>query len=447
MSVFRFSGRTLLAVLCLGSGVGTISPAVSATVTMTSPVTIGERITLQSEVMGESREILVRVPWDYERAKRRYPVLYVLDGTMQFAHAASTVEFLARDGRIPEMIVVGIPAMQARGRDLIPPRKDDPEAPVDGYGAPIHRAADFLRFLADELVPWVDTHYRTEPFRILNGHSYGGLFNFYSLLERPEVFKAHVATSPSLWFNQQSWLEQVQARIGAVPGKHWLYFSWGDQESPIQVPSQKLVDWMRDREAHQPFANLAWKAQYYPGEGHGTTPLKTLYDGLAWVFKDWPRPLGDVDFGMLRHPTERGQNDGVLQRMTYEQLDRRIAVHHVDRGGYGFAIGPDAAAGRWRRSWLRAHGRHDEALAQARAALDAYPELVAGLREEISDILDTQGHAVEALAEYEKAMAEYRRNPPPEWLEYGMPAAERHRLEELRRKAAAGVSDSRSSDG
>src|SRR5262245_22015006 len=79
----------------------------------------GNRVTIKSEILGENRVILVRTPPGYERDGQRYPVLYLTDGDAHLSHTASTIEFLARNGRMPEMIVVAITNTD-RTRDLTP---------------------------------------------------------------------------------------------------------------------------------------------------------------------------------------------------------------------------------------------------------------------------------------------------------------------------------------
>jgi enterochelin esterase-like enzyme len=67
----------------------------------------GDRITVRSAVLKEDRVVYVRVP-RHATASARYPVLYLTDGEAQFAHTVATIEFLARNGRMPQLIVVGI---------------------------------------------------------------------------------------------------------------------------------------------------------------------------------------------------------------------------------------------------------------------------------------------------------------------------------------------------
>lgn len=132
-------------------------------------------IRLKSTVLGEDRVILVRLPQSYEAGNQRYPVLYLLDGDAHIAHTSATADFLARNGRMSELIVVGIPNTD-RTRDLSPTKVSTPGAtgapqfPTSGGGD------NFLKFLETELIPEIDKTYRTHPYRILAGHSLGGLF-------------------------------------------------------------------------------------------------------------------------------------------------------------------------------------------------------------------------------------------------------------------------------
>src|SRR6185503_13248239 len=85
------------------------------------------KLNIKSNVLGEDRVILVRTPAGYEANKRAYPVLYMTDGDAHMGHTASTIEFLARNGRMSEMIVVGITNTD-RTRDLTPTKGTGPNA-------------------------------------------------------------------------------------------------------------------------------------------------------------------------------------------------------------------------------------------------------------------------------------------------------------------------------
>src|ERR1044071_4122432 len=161
----------------------------------------GLRFQLKSEVLGEERTILVRVPQGDERGDQRSPVPYMTDGDAHLQHTAATVAFLARNGRMPEMIVVGITNTD-RTRDLTPTRVEQlPDNPNVRF--PTSGGADkFLKFIETELIPQIESKYRVQPFRVLAGHSFGGLFALHAMFTRPELFNSYIAVSPSLqWDN------------------------------------------------------------------------------------------------------------------------------------------------------------------------------------------------------------------------------------------------------
>lgn len=145
----------------------------------TKPLAAGESLTVVSKVFGEDRQLRVYLPTSYSTASRRYPVIYTLDGEGTAPITAETVNFMTGYSAIPQMpeaLVVGIVNLN-RNRDMPIP---------EAYGK--GGEAKFLSFLADEVIPLIEGKYRTEPLRILLGHSQGGLFVHYAMTERPRLF-------------------------------------------------------------------------------------------------------------------------------------------------------------------------------------------------------------------------------------------------------------------
>ena len=160
------------------------------------------RLSLKSTVLGEDRIIFVRTPQTYERNVQRYPVLYLTDAEAQMDHTITTIDFLSRNGRMPEMIVVGI-SNTDRTRDLTPTNGTMNNPGGRPFRFPTSGGADkFLKFIETELIPSIEADYRTQPYRVFAGHSFGGLFALHALLTRPEVFNAYIAVSPTFpWDN------------------------------------------------------------------------------------------------------------------------------------------------------------------------------------------------------------------------------------------------------
>ncbi len=152
---------------------------------------------IESETLNETRDIFVHLPEGYEDADRRYPVLYVLDGESIFTFAVGAVEFLSTS-RMPEMIVVGIPNSN-RERDQWVSLEPD-----GGY-------IKFVDFLESELIPYINTHYRTQSFQIFYGFCSGSSTCLWILLTRPEMFKGYIAAGTGF---DQTWYDLAKEKFG-----------------------------------------------------------------------------------------------------------------------------------------------------------------------------------------------------------------------------------------
>ena len=245
-----------------------------------TPITIGEQFTIDSTVLGEPRSVIVGLPESYQASNTNYPVLYLLDGASHFNYIAGVVYFLAANDFIPEMIVVAVNNTD-RNRDLTPPS----QAPLDLRNAPTLGGADnFQRYFAEELMPWVETNYRTQSYKVLMGHSFGGLFAIHTLTTRPELFNAYIAISPSMQWNGQGLVEQADkffSSIEQLPVS--LYMTAGNEGGALLGGTRKLAG-VLDVAAPKEFL---WQFDHMPHETHGSVPLLSAYQGLEFVFANW----------------------------------------------------------------------------------------------------------------------------------------------------------------
>lgn len=283
-----------------------LSSAAQVVVGAAEPVVIGTRHHLQSKILGEDRVYLIHAPLGYQYKQRRYPVLVVLDAEDNFAHTAAAIDVLSRNERIPELIVVGINNTD-RTRDLTP-TKD----PMQSSGG----AANFLSFIADELLPQVDRTYPTRPYRILIGHSLGGLFAVNALVTRPEVFNAYLAISPSLWWDDQSLVTQAKSFFESHRElKGDLYMTMADEDGPMLGGAWKLSAIMEEHRSPE----FRWRFERSVKESHGTIPYLSTYEGLQTLFDGYSLRGNELS----QNPQPREIEDRyarVSKRMGYEVL-------------------------------------------------------------------------------------------------------------------------------
>ena len=237
----------------------------SSAVAQNAPPAGVARLTVKSAVLGEDRPILVRTPAGYETNNQSYPVLYMTDGDAHMGHTASTIEFLARNGRISETIIVAIPNTD-RTRDLSPTKPDTKGA----TGAPQFPTAggadNFLKFIETELIPDIEKRYRVRPYRSLAGHSLGGLFAIHALLSRPDLFQSYVAVSPALqWDNQVTVKRAEEFFKNRKELNATLFVTLGDEPGGIEDGFHQFKQVL----AKNQVKGFEWDAQQWSDEDHG----------------------------------------------------------------------------------------------------------------------------------------------------------------------------------
>src|SRR4051812_35808636 len=238
-----------------------------------------ERIVIKSQVLGEERTVLVCTPAGYARGSERFPVLYMTDGDAHIQHTSATISFLARNARMPEMIVVGITNTD-RTRDLTPTRVAQPGNQNANF--PTSGGADkFLKFIETELIPLVESKYRTQPFRALAGHSLGGLFAVHALVTKPELFNSYIAVSPSLQWDNFMMIDRVKEFFKARKElNRTLFTSLGNEPGDIG----DAFGLFRGVLGGQQVKGFVWEAAKYDDEDHGSVVLRSHYAGLRKVF-------------------------------------------------------------------------------------------------------------------------------------------------------------------
>lgn len=246
------------------------------------PITIGERRSIESEILGETREILVWRPASYQASEFYYPVLYVLDAESEFLHTVAAVDFLSSTDQMPETIVIGI-NNTIRSRDLTPPSDNKEET---AFWPAVGGAENFRLFLREELIPLVDDEFRTQPFRSLRGNSFGGLFAINDYMSRDPVFDAVIVASPAVGWNYRELIKRAPAFFDEeLPGPIFVCAAGRDFPGNLE----DIEEYVRTIEivAHE---NDLWRFAMYEDDSHYSLAFQCTYDGLRFVFAGWQVP-------------------------------------------------------------------------------------------------------------------------------------------------------------
>lgn len=258
---------------------------------------------LTSKIFGNNRTIRVLVPRDYDlpaNSKKRYPVLYMLDGQNLFDACLSdvshkewqvdeTVYRLAAEKAIPELIVVGVDhAREKRAFEYLPYKDHASNPDMEEPGG-----KRFPDFLASEVMPLIDGKYRTLTGHAntgLGGSSYGGVATLYALMARPNTFGYGLIESPTMWIGMGQLVRDTNPLI-AKPNKVFCAFG-GKEGSEEGVP--KMIALIRMVETNfkaAGFDDSNFRFMVDPEAKHDEVAwANRLPEALKFLFADWKAP-------------------------------------------------------------------------------------------------------------------------------------------------------------
>ena len=243
-------------------------------------IAIGQTITVPSGHLKKDMTIDVYLPAGYSEKSDRYPVLVTCQS--HFLHVSGIAADLAWKNSAPELIVASV--RNYSSEDFIPEK-------IEGH--PDSGGADrFIAFFKDELLPALDSRFRTQPFRVFYSGSFGGGFAVYMFLSQPGVFNACLAATPAIDYegsssfimdNAPSYLAQNDYQ------KRFLYL--GVENELLLIPVlEKFVGLLQKAE----MKGAHWEYHPFLDEDHGSIANTVIYRGLKFVFSAWTMIPDDV---------------------------------------------------------------------------------------------------------------------------------------------------------
>ncbi len=248
------------------------------------PVTIAnsEQFALFSSNTQQDYKIYIHLPSSYSRSDTTYPVIYGLDADIGFGMTSEMCTLLPVRKEMPEVIIVGIAYGAYPGQEGNNRRRDFTPTAVAEY--PTSGGAEkFLHFIRDELIPVIESKYRTNPNdRTLSGASLSGLFSLYVLFQHPDIFNRYKISSPSLWWDNGVTFEfekKYSEKYSDLPAR--VFLSVGDVERTVES-WQKLVRVLEDRK----YKGLKLTTMIFDDAPHLTACILAGGRGIKAVFAD-----------------------------------------------------------------------------------------------------------------------------------------------------------------
>ncbi|WP_430455074.1 alpha/beta hydrolase [Rheinheimera sp.] len=292
------------------------------------PLMQTEQLSIKSQLLAQSRELIVYLPADYAQSNQRYPVLYITDGDIQGGHTAGTVDYLSKFDLIPAMIVVGM---------VTPPNQRVEELTLAQTTSKPQKLAGadlMLAHLEKEIMPFIKSRYRTSDYQALAGTSHGGQFAVNAAIKRPGLFNGIIAISPSLYWSNNQVIDLAAAALKTQGITGRLFLSIANEEPLMTNAFQQLVDLTNQ----YPTAKLQVLAKTFSDEGHDSTTLIGQYHGLKHLFANWAIPNAPQNLADLQ----------AVFNARSQLLGQKIQIPEDKANGYS--------------QWLQYLNRQDETL-------------------------------------------------------------------------------------
>lgn len=249
---------------------------------------------MYSANVGDTFFVSVNLPVNYD-SQKHYPVVYVLDANLYFDILATTLNKYSLVGLAPEVILVGIGYKDFQMMDSLRDRDYTYPTALQEYEMSVSGGANkFLDFISKDLIPQMDKKYETDTSqRVLMGHSLGGYFTAYALLQQLSGkytgFNCYIGASPSVVFDKYYLLNQMKGLESQAANKNIkAYFTFGsledddDKDEPEAMKSSEALTQISSLLSNR----IVLKTDIFSNLEHMDTQMPTFIKGLRWVLND-----------------------------------------------------------------------------------------------------------------------------------------------------------------
>lgn len=262
---------------------------------------------INSETNGRQYQISVALPENYYTSDTSYNVLFAVDANMEFGTVVEAARNIAAMRSIENLVIVGIGYPVGLGwNNVMPQRSLDLTPSIDDewlqssnennrkYNLPLYLgtgdAKGFLNFIAQELIPNIEDNYRVKKNgRGLFGHSFGGLFATYSLLQESSPFERYIIGSPSLWWDDgATFLQEKEFASNNKNLKAKVFFAVGGLEEVAPEDARfamvsnlnKLQQILEGRN----YEGVQLKSRIIEDEHHMSVISATVSHGIRYIY-------------------------------------------------------------------------------------------------------------------------------------------------------------------
>lgn len=265
-----------------------------------SIIKVGTRHPIHSKILNENRIYSVYLPSSYNNSPdKKYIVAYVLDGERnKFLEVSGIAQSMHSSFdlklQIPELIIVSIENTN-RTRDFSPTKSTSYMGKIEVKAwESSGKANNFMNFIEQELMPKINSTYRTINQNMIVGHSLGGLFALHCFLDNPKLFSYYLLIDPS-WHWDDNYIGKrakkllenktdVKARIFIALANNLKddkrHYKWGMEFYALLKKNKS--------------PNLKSDLKYFEDEKHLTVTIPATYFGFRYIFKPYEIDINEV---------------------------------------------------------------------------------------------------------------------------------------------------------
>jgi uncharacterized protein len=291
---------------------------------------------------------------------------------------------------LPQMILIGITNTD-RTRDLTPSHalvySDNPDT---NFFRTSGGSEKFTAFLENELMPFVDSLYPASSYRLLIGHSFGGLFCVNTLLNHTKLFNGYIAIDPSMDWDNMKLLKQAGELLSQKNFEGTgFYLSIANQgysdtdTSKENASSFELAKYLDTNNKN----NLTYRWHYYEDDNHGSVPMISEYDGLRFLLDFYNPRIPYVKFRDPRYNVD----SFVVAHFT------RVSAH------LGYSVPPPESFINWLGNLFIMEKQYDKAYNILKINISNYPDSP-DVYDAMGELLTLKGDTIAAIDYYEKSL-------------------------------------------
>jgi predicted alpha/beta superfamily hydrolase len=269
-----------------------------------SPFTTGFEEKINSKILGEDRRIWIHIPasngGNKIKDRGRYPVVYLLDGAVNFNSVVAITEHMSEASLCPPMIVVGIIQSNRLSELTTGTEKEFP-----GF---VGNGEKFMSYITKELIPHIDANYPTTSYKTFIGHSVGGLTVVNTLIHEPSLFNSYISLDGALWWNKHNVVKEAIPLLKSQNFKDKkLYMAMANRlergvdtlsvqkdtsgSTDLIRSNLELIKVLNTNKANQ----LQYKYKFYENDNHPSIRLAGEYDALRYIFEFYKLKVYDSE--------------------------------------------------------------------------------------------------------------------------------------------------------